>query len=79
VALKQSHAELGLEAPHLCREPWLGDPQTLGGTGEAPFLGDRDEITKVAQFHFGLAHAATIDANAAMSAAAASSASSAAT
>jgi hypothetical protein len=48
VALKQLDAELGFEPAHLGRESWLGDPQTLGGAGEAALLGNRDEVAEMA-------------------------------
>ena len=79
VALEQLNAELGFEPAHLGREPWLGDPQPLGGAGEASLLGDRDEIAKMAEFHVALPMRPSALASAAISAAAASSASSAAT
>jgi hypothetical protein len=55
MALEQRDAELRLEPAHLCRQPRLRDPQALGRAGEASLLGDRDEVTKMAKFHSGLA------------------------
>jgi hypothetical protein len=52
VALEQLNAELGLEPAHLRRKSWLGDPQALGGGGEASLLGDHDEIAKMAEAEF---------------------------
>jgi hypothetical protein len=80
MTLQQPDAELALERADLLREAGLGNPQPLGGAGEASLFGDRDEVAKVTQFHLGLLKLRWQTAtSAATPAAAASSASSAAT
>ncbi len=50
-ALKQGLAELGLELAHLRADPGLGDVLALRGPGEAPLLGDRDNVGKLVELH----------------------------
>ena len=52
-AIEQLLAELALEAADLRAHARLGDVQPLRGAGEAPFVGDGDEVLELAQFHNG--------------------------
>jgi hypothetical protein len=51
VTIEESDAKLHLELPNLSREAGLRHEQSLGGTREAPFLGNHDEVAKVTNFH----------------------------
>lgn len=42
---EQRHSELLFQVPDLARQRWLGDVQTLGGSGETSLLYDGDECT----------------------------------
>ena len=52
-ALEESDTQLRLEIVDLPPQRRLGDVQLGGGPGEGARLGDRDEVTEVAQIHFG--------------------------
>ena len=51
LAAEQLDLELGFERPDLLAERRLLDAEPLGGAGDMAFLGDRDEVAEVAQFH----------------------------
>src|SRR5437763_1572805 len=48
MALEELDAELSFEPPDLRRESRLGNPQALGGPGEAALLSDGHEIAEMA-------------------------------
>ncbi len=50
-AIEQADAEFLLQHLDLVAERRLRDAEPLGGLAEMEFLGDADEVTKVAQFH----------------------------
>ena len=47
----QRGAEVVLELPDLRADPRLADVDAFRGTGEVRFLGDRDEVLQLPQFH----------------------------
>src|SRR4029450_8181092 len=51
VSGEQRHSELLFQVPDLARQRWLGDVQTLGGSGKTSLLYDRDECTSVPKAH----------------------------
>jgi hypothetical protein len=50
-AVEELDLQLGFEPPDLLRQWRLGHLQPLGGAAEVALLGDRDEGSKVAEFH----------------------------
>ena len=50
-AVEQPMPDLGLELLDLMRQRRLGDVNGFGGTGEIELLGERREITQMAQLH----------------------------
>ena len=51
--MEQRHAHFPLEVADLLRERRLRHAQPTGGSEEAPFLGDRDEVPQVPELHSG--------------------------
>jgi hypothetical protein len=51
VAVKQRHAELGLEPSDLLADAWLREVQTVGGAAKVKLLCDGDERAQLPQFH----------------------------
>src|SRR5205823_14099178 len=51
--MEQHHAHFPLEVADLLRERRLRHAQPTGGSEEAPFLGDRDEVPQVPELHSG--------------------------
>jgi hypothetical protein len=51
VAVEERFAELALEAADLGADRGLGDEEALGGAGELPLVGDRDEGSELAEIH----------------------------
>jgi hypothetical protein len=49
--VEQLRAELPLQPADLRAHPGLGDAHPLGGPGEAPLLGHRDEVLELPQLH----------------------------
>ena len=47
-ALEKRNTQPGFQIPHLLRHAGLGNAQPVGGAAEAAGLGDREEITQVA-------------------------------
>jgi hypothetical protein len=54
LAGKQLGPEHGLERPDLMAESRRRDIEAGGGPGEVQLLGDRGEVSEVAQFHMGI-------------------------
>src|SRR6266480_5374218 len=51
--MEQCHAHFPLEVADLLRERRLRHAQPTGGSEEAPFFGDRDEVPQVPELHSG--------------------------
>ena len=51
LAAQQLHVELRLDGFYLLAERWLLDAKPLCGPGNVPFLGNRNEVAEVPQFH----------------------------
>jgi hypothetical protein len=60
VPLDQLHADVALEIAYLPRERRLRDVESSSGAHEAALLGDRDEVSEVAQLHNGSDAAANV-------------------
>jgi hypothetical protein len=60
VPLDQLHSEVALEIAYLPRERRLRDVESSSGAHEAALLGDRDEVSEVAQLHNGSGAAANV-------------------
>lgn len=51
VADEKLSPELAFEVADLLRQRWSGDVEPLRGPGEMQFLGNRDEVAELPEFH----------------------------
>jgi hypothetical protein len=48
---EQRRSDLDFELAHLLAQRRLGDTEVAGGAGGMPLVGDREEVSKLTQFH----------------------------